>query len=100
MQVQHEKDIIPMDLCSDESGIMEGFGINSSRKPEAFIDNWWYDGQRLWGKVSKHPTQHEFKQDCQATSYVIELDLEQGFAETENTFYRLGKPNYLIQNET
>lgn len=72
---------------------------NSSDKPEAFIENWWYDGQHLWGKISKHPTQHEFKLDLQRTSFVQEIDLENGFAETENTFYKLGTPRYLNQNE-
>lgn len=93
--MQHENDIIPRDFCLDGSGIPESSLINESKKPTALIEDWWYDGQRLWGKVLKHPEQDSFKMNCQMTSYVINIDLEEGFAETENTHYTLGTPKYL-----
>lgn len=71
---------------------------NISGKKEAFIDEWFEQGNRLWGKISNHPTQHEFKKEMQMTSPLVELNMEEGYAETQNTFYRLGKPYYWNQN--
>ena len=68
---------------------------NHQEKPEATIENWSYDGFRLFGTVSKHNRQSDFLTKYQATSPVIELNLEDGYAETQNTFYILGAPSYL-----
>jgi hypothetical protein len=72
---------------------------NHLEKPEAMIDHWSYDGYRLMGTVSKHNRQSDFRSNLQATSPVVEINLEDGYAETHNTFYVLGTPLYISQRE-
>ena len=68
---------------------------NDENKPTARIENWWEGNNCLFGSITKHQYQSDFKSKLQMTSPLIELDIENGFAETENTFYTLGKPKYL-----
>jgi hypothetical protein len=70
---------------------------NDREKPEAMIENWTYDGCRLVGTISNHNRQSEFRTKFQSTSPIIEINLEDGYAETQNTFYILGKPAYLTK---
>jgi len=69
--------------------------MNSENKPVAEIENWYTEGDFLFGKVTKHANQMIFKTDLQQTSPIQEIDLVNGFAETENTFYILKTPRYL-----
>lgn len=65
---------------------------SSNEKPVAVIEDWVYDGVVLYGHVTKHINQNTFKKRFQQTSHVIDFNMIDGFAETENTFYQLGKP--------
>lgn len=64
------------------------------KKKIAKIDKWWMADGCLFGCVSNHSQQDKFKMEVQKTSFVIDLDLERGTAETENTIYELGLPKY------
>lgn len=67
---------------------------NKNNKPEAHIENWGHFRNGLLGMVSKHPRQEEFHTELQNTSRLVELNEEEGWAETNNTFYTLGKRAY------
>lgn len=67
-------------------------------KQFARIDNWEYDphNECLWGNVSRHPNQAYLEREGNVSAYVhtsklVELNVKESFAETKNTFYRLGK---------
>jgi hypothetical protein len=47
------------------------------------------NGFYLTGRVKDHPRQAEFMQPYQRTSKLVNIDLEAGTAETENTIYTL-----------
>jgi hypothetical protein len=65
---------------------------NVSNKPTANIDDWSYiGGDRLLGTISNHYRQSDFQTNLQMTSRIIRIDEKEGFAETENTFFILGK---------
>lgn len=66
-------------------------------KQYARLDNWRYDpvDDVLWGNVSGHPNQAYLERNGNTSAYVhtsklVTLNEAEGFAETKNTFYRLG----------
>jgi hypothetical protein len=59
------------------------------KKPEAYIDNWAYNGAFLIGTISKHPNQTSFKLNFQMTSAVVRFEESAKIAETEHTIYHL-----------
>ena len=58
-------------------------------KPEAYINNWYYNGTYLIGTITNHPHQSSFESDAQMTSIVINFDEPNKIAETTNTIYHL-----------
>lgn len=62
-----------------------------SQKPEAYITDWELWGDRLVGRISDHPNQYQFRNETQLTSPLLDYNVEEGWAETENTIYRLGR---------
>lgn len=66
-------------------------------KPRARIENWYVipgPGETPWalvGEVRDHPNQDQFQSTQQVTSRVVKFCPEQGYAETQNTIYDLGK---------
>lgn len=54
------------------------------------IDDWWYDGTRLHGKMIDHPRYGSTEDICQS-SPVSRIDETAGIAETKWTTYKLGK---------
>ena len=99
MQQQLDKGITLETTLPDGFGTMENFSIANPGKPTAVINNWFEQSNRLWGQISKHPTQQEFKANMQMTSLLVELNLEEGYAETENTYYTLGTPYFMRNRE-
>jgi hypothetical protein len=66
----------------------------SLNKPEAYIDNWVYDGDYLVGYISGHKHQEHFSPlTLQITSLVIHFDEPKRIAETQNTLYHLLNKN-------
>lgn len=65
--------------------------LETSSKPVAQMHEWSIVNNRLVGRVSNHPRQHEFTQPYVTTSEIVKLDEEKGICETKNTIYQLGK---------
>lgn len=55
------------------------------------IENWFYYGDGIGGQITGHQRQDQFTSDCQWTSKVIAMNEEEGWCQTENTRYELGK---------
>jgi len=68
-------------------------------KQTAKIDNWVFYGHKLYGQISDHPSQNDFKKKYQQTSPLTFIDCEKGVAITKNTIYTLGRPSELTFQE-
>lgn len=63
------------------------------QKNFAHIDNWREYNGTLVGHISGHINQANFSKEYQRTSRLINLDVVNNVAETQNTFYSLGTPH-------
>jgi len=57
------------------------------------INNWSRFGNHLFGEISDHPRQDNFKSPMQITSPITEMNEEEGWCQTLNTRYELGEKN-------
>ena len=73
------------------SELEESFGIKL--KPVARIENWTECYGCLIGHIISHPRQNEFERPLQMTTKIV--DRGEGWVETENTRYILGRAGEL-----